>query len=131
MKRKPSGKWYWVALVAAVTLAALYVDRRELPKRYELNLESEEAIRDARDRGVALEASVEAARHRLQSLESNPLEREAIIRRTQRKLRPGEIVYRVEPLPEAAAVHEAVAVQADGDAKAAPKGDQRGTSEAS
>jgi len=112
--RRPSWKWYWLAVLATIILVALYVDRRDLPGRYEGWLQVEQAIKTREAEAAALKQQVETLRQRVEDLESDPVAQERAIRRWSRKLREDEQVFHIE-LPE-----DAVLLQ-PGDAMPVPE----------
>jgi cell division protein FtsB len=96
--KKTDYTWYWLALALVCALALAYIDRHDLKGRYEDYRETMRLVSEQEAQVEALKAQLEEARHRLNDMDSDPVEQEATIRRVRRLVREGEIVYRVEAL---------------------------------
>ena len=95
MARCP-GIRYWLALIAMIGACAWYVWHQDLPGRYEEYQQSEQEVRQLHEQWRAHQERRDALEERIRSLERDPVELEAAIRRSRRMVREGETVYRVE-----------------------------------
>ena len=84
-----------VALLTIVFVAA-YAVHRDLYGLYSDYVQSEEQVSAAQIQADALEKDLDHSRQHVHDLDSNPLEKEKTIRRTQRLVRPGEKVFLIE-----------------------------------
>ena len=89
-------KGYWWALLLSVALVVVYVQRRDLQGRYEQYLESDADVQELAREVEALDQKVETTRQRVEELKDDPVALEAAIRRWSRKVKEGEIIYRIE-----------------------------------
>lgn len=94
--KKTDYTWYWLALALVSGLALAYILLHDLRGRYETYQDTVQTVSEQRREVEALEAAMDEAEHRLEGMDSDPLEQEATIRRVKRLVREGEIVYRVE-----------------------------------
>lgn len=92
--------WYWLILLLVAALAALYVQRRDLPRRYLDYQKSAQELAQARQSCAELDEKIEASRQRAEHLGSDPTEIEAAIRRSKDLVREGETVFRIEKAPQ-------------------------------
>lgn len=97
---------YWLALVGAAVLAAVYAERRDLGRRYEELRQTEAEVQTKRLQCETLERRIQASRQRVDSLGSDLLEIEADIRRNKSLVREGETIYRIEPVADARDGHQ-------------------------
>ena len=92
--------WFWLVLLLVAALTVLYVQRRDLPRRYMDYQKSAEELAQARQSCAELEGKIEASRQRAEHLGSDPTEIEAAIRRSKDLVREGETVFRIEKAPQ-------------------------------
>jgi len=90
---------YWIVLATVAWVAVVYAERRHFRERYQDHLRQEADIRRSQDERERLEDHVEATRRRVGSLDSDPLEIEAGLRRNSGLVRVGERVYRMKEVP--------------------------------
>jgi len=86
--------WYILAFLALVGLVGLYGRQRGLLERYDTFEQSERRVHRLERERDTLRNSQEELREYLQDLHSDPVEREAEIRR-HGMVREGETVYKV------------------------------------
>lgn len=100
---KPNrNRWiYGLTLLGAFALAWAYVQRFAVVERYEDYVQDKAAIRQAQSELMSLQAEYNRLKQQNHQMGSDPLAREASIRRIQRKARPGEIVIHFEDGPAA------------------------------
>lgn len=92
--------WYWLVLVLVTAMTVLYVQRRDLPRRY-LDYEQGMAeLAEAQRQCAELESKIETSRQHAENLGSDPVEIEAAIRRSKHLVREGETVFRIEEAPQ-------------------------------
>ena len=97
---KKSRIWYWLILLLAIAVAAMYAESQHLRERY-VQLQRETEDRALQQEGVRnLQAEKELQEKRVEGLVTDPLEIEAAIRGSKRLVRDGEVVYGLEALPE-------------------------------
>lgn len=92
--------WFWLILLLVAALTVLYVQRRDLPRRYMDYQKSAEELAQARQLCAELDGKIEASRQRAEHLGSDPTEIEAAIRRSKDLVREGETVFRIEKAPQ-------------------------------
>ena len=90
---------YLLIVLLAVAFAAAYALHRDFYGLYCDYMQSEEEVRAAHVQAEALESTLDRSRQRVHDLDSNPLEKESAIRRTQHLVRPGEKVFQIEESP--------------------------------
>lgn len=81
-------------LVVAVTFG--YFQQRDIRARYIEFQQNEERLEEVRQEIEALRFQVDEARHLVENLENDSVEKEAAVRRIRRLTRDGEIIYRIE-----------------------------------
>jgi len=86
-----------VALVVAVAYG--YTHQRNLHARYVEFKQDEQLLEEVRQEIETLRTRVEQARARVESMEKDPVEIEATIRRIRRLTRDGETIFRIEAAP--------------------------------
>lgn len=90
-------RWvYGLTLIGVAVVAWAYIERFALVERYHDYLQDRAAIEQAEAELLTLHAEYERLKEQNHQLGSDPLAREASIRRIQRKVRPGETVYHFE-----------------------------------
>jgi cell division protein FtsB len=92
-------KVYWLSLLLAISLAAVYWVHRDLSGRYERYRQSEDTVRSVQQEVSDLNTAISVAKGQVEKLETDPVEVEKAIRRIKKLVRPGETVYRIEPSP--------------------------------
>src|SRR3990172_13412008 len=101
MSRK-LGKWYWLALLAVISVMAGYAYSRDLYVHYLDYQNSEKQVRAVEKQVDELDRKKVHQEERVNQLQTDDLELEAAIRRTKKLVRPGETVYRIEERPNSA-----------------------------
>jgi len=88
--------WYWLTLALVTALALAYVHFRDLGGRYQDYRRTEATVAAQRQQVELLRKTVADEERRALGMDTDPLEREAAIRRVKRLVRDGEIIFRVE-----------------------------------
>lgn len=96
---------YWLTLALVTALALVYVDQRDLQGRYDDYRRTMDTVREQREQVRTLRETVADEQRRAEGMDRDPLEQEATIRRVMRRVREGEIIFRVEEQSET--VHRA------------------------
>ena len=91
---------YVLVFVLVVGATYLYGTRRNLLARYLQHEQRERQTEAARAKCTELEKKIEVSREQVDHLGNDPVKLEDVIRRTEKKVRPGEKIYRIEPAPE-------------------------------
>lgn len=91
---------YWLLVVASVTLAVVYAERRDLYGRCLAHQEGVQTVDEAVRELDGLKREIEESKKRVGYLEDDPLEIEAAIRQRKDFVRDGETVYRIKEIPE-------------------------------
>jgi cell division protein FtsB len=103
MPRSPKKKlriWYWLTLLLAIAVAYMYADSQKLQERY-VQMQQEKVDRAQQRKSVQeLRQQKLLQEKRVEGLVTDPLEIEAAIRKSKRLVREGEVVYRLEELPQ-------------------------------
>ncbi len=97
---------YWLALAVAVAVSALYAQRSDLVERFRAHHVRQQELDAARIEVRRLEEELDRTSQRVDGLHEDNLEIEAAIRKTMHRVRAGEKVFRVTPLPEKPPVPE-------------------------
>ncbi len=90
---------YWVGLLAMVGLVAFYAHERDIHGQYLNHQRSKSELSELRLEVQQRTQEEANARRRVGMLRTDPVEREAIVRRNKNLLRAGERIYRIEPEP--------------------------------
>jgi len=91
--------FYWLLVVASVTIAVVYAERRNLYGRCFAHQEGVRKVEEAVRERDALKTEIESSKKRVGYLEDDPLEIEAAIRQRKDFVREGETVYRIKEVP--------------------------------
>ena len=97
---KRSRIWYWLILLLAMAVAYMYAESQQLRDRYVLLQQETENRAKQQEDVLNLRRQKEAQEKRVTGLVTDPLEIEAAIRSSKRLVRDGEVVYRLEELPQ-------------------------------
>lgn len=93
------GIWYWTALVLLLAGAWVYVDRRDLTRHFETARDSHSQAEALRQELHTSAESVRRLEARVEHLQGDPVEMEAVARHNKNLVREGETIFRVV-LPE-------------------------------
>ena len=93
------GIGYWLGLAMTVALTAAYAYERDLYGLYLLHLDRGRQVAEQRRELEQLELQEQRLRQRVDRLNTDQVEIEALIRRDKRLVREGETIYRVR-LPQ-------------------------------
>lgn len=96
-------RWFAMTFLLVVALTALYVVKRDILVRRDLYFQKQNEVLNAQKHKEALETQVNDARARVRNLNSDPVEKEASVRRTKNLVRENEKVYRLEEVEMEAA----------------------------
>ena len=116
--RKKLGYRYWLALAVMAGLTALYGYERDIYGQYLNYQRSKSELRELRQKVQQRGEEERQASRRVELLQSDPVEREAAVRRTKKLLREGEHIYRLEPEPGP----EASRLESDSDVRSGAAG---------
>ena len=87
---------YWLVLVVELALLMGYAQLRDLPGRFLAFQQSEEQVESLQAEVEELEQREKALEWRVEHMDTDPLESEALIRQGKNLVREGEKVYRIE-----------------------------------
>lgn len=90
---------YWLSLLLMIGLMWGYAQYRDLSGEYTKYVESERAVQDLRKQVTEAQELEGRLQRSVDSMDKDPVEWEAAIRRHKGLVREGEKIYRIESVP--------------------------------